>query len=40
MRLIVAAVMMMTSAAALAAPLAYPATEIGAEVEARHGISV
>lgn len=40
MRLIVAAIMMMTSAAALAAPIAYPATRTGPEVEARHGISV
>ena len=39
MRLFVAAVMMMTSAAALAAPIAYPETATGTEVEARHGIS-
>lgn len=40
MRHLIAAVMMMSSTALTAAPLAYPATATGPEVESRHGINV
>ena len=40
MRLFAVSVMLMSAAAAVAAPIAYPATKTGPEVEARHGISV
>lgn len=39
-RLFAVSVMLMSAAAAVAAPIAYPATKTGPEVEARHGISV
>jgi prolyl oligopeptidase len=39
-RLFAVSVMLMSAAAAVAAPIAYPATQAGTEVEARHGISV
>jgi prolyl oligopeptidase len=39
-RLFAVSVMLMSAAAAVAAPIAYPATRTGPEVEARHGISV
>ncbi|MBU6165425.1 MAG: prolyl oligopeptidase family serine peptidase [Alphaproteobacteria bacterium] len=40
MRRFVASILLMSAAAAVAAPIAYPATQAGTAVEARHGLSV